>query len=38
MKKSLQDFVTETLDERTKEHKEDVQRMAEREQEPKKWQ
>jgi predicted HicB family RNase H-like nuclease len=35
--KSLADFVGETLDERTKEHTEDVQRMAQREKKPKKW-
>jgi len=34
---SVTDFVTEVLDQRTKDHKEDVARMAEREQQPKSW-
>lgn len=36
--KTLTTFVTETLDERTKAHKEDVERMAAREKITKKWQ
>jgi len=36
--KKLAAFVIEALDERTKDHKEDVQRIAEREKVPKKWQ
>jgi len=35
--KSLTDFVNQALDERTKEHKEDVNRIAEREKLPKSW-
>jgi predicted HicB family RNase H-like nuclease len=38
MGKTLANFVSETLDERTKEHKADVERIAEREKAPKKWQ
>jgi hypothetical protein len=36
--KTLVQFVSEALDERKKEHKPDVQRMADREKSPKKWQ
>jgi predicted HicB family RNase H-like nuclease len=36
--KTLTEFVTETLDERTKAHKPDVDRIAEREKLPRKWQ
>jgi predicted HicB family RNase H-like nuclease len=36
--KTLTQFVSVTLDERTKDHKEDVARIAEREKQPKKWQ
>ncbi len=36
--KTITDFVTQVLDERTKDHKGDVQRMAQREKVPKKWQ
>jgi predicted HicB family RNase H-like nuclease len=38
MGKSLTAFVTETLEERTKDHKTDVQRMVEREKSSKRWQ
>jgi predicted HicB family RNase H-like nuclease len=36
--KKLASFVIEALEERTKEHQADVQRIAEREKVPKKWQ
>jgi predicted HicB family RNase H-like nuclease len=36
--KKLTTFVSETLDERTKDHKADVERIAEREKQPKQWQ
>ena len=36
--KTLAKFVTDILDERTKGHKGDVQKIAEREKAPKKWQ
>lgn len=35
---TLAKFVNDALDERTKEHKIDVQRITEREKSPKKWQ
>jgi hypothetical protein len=35
--KKLTEFVSETLDERTKDHKADVERIAAREKLPKKW-
>lgn len=38
MGETLAKFVIDTLDERTKEHKMDVQRISEREKSPKKWQ
>ena len=38
MKQSLRQFVTETLDERTKEHKDNTAAITEREKVPKKWQ
>jgi predicted HicB family RNase H-like nuclease len=37
-RKTLKQFVTEILDERTKDHKPDVERIYEREKLPKKWQ
>lgn len=37
MGKPLRDFVSDTLDERTKEHKPEVDKMAEREKLPKNW-
>lgn len=37
-RKTLKQFVTQILDERTKDHKADVERIAEREKLPKKWQ
>jgi predicted HicB family RNase H-like nuclease len=36
--KTLTEFVTQVLDERTKDHQADVGRIAERERVPKKWQ
>jgi predicted HicB family RNase H-like nuclease len=36
--KTLARFVSEALDERTKDHKLDVEKIAEREKVPKKWQ
>ena len=36
--KTLTAFVSEALEERTKDHKADVDRIAEREKQPKKWQ
>jgi predicted HicB family RNase H-like nuclease len=36
--KTLAKFVSETLDERTKEHKPEVEKIAEREKQPKQWQ
>jgi predicted HicB family RNase H-like nuclease len=36
--KTVTAFVSEALDERTQEHKADVERIAERERQPKKWQ
>lgn len=36
--KTLSGFVSEILDERTKEHIQDVQKIADREKTPKKWQ
>jgi len=35
---TLSKFVADALDERTKEHKPDVQKIADREKSPKKWQ
>jgi predicted HicB family RNase H-like nuclease len=38
MGKTLTDFVSETLDERTKDHKANVEKIAEREKLPRRWQ